>query len=1315
MARGFVTAVLLGALLAGCRPDPAAGTDCHAKKFEHGSHCGQTKISARCGVTCDPGYGFGVGAHQVKCSKNFTSVTGTWGPNQPCTPQPCTAAESRPILHSNRSAAGAACFKGQLTQAKTGQTCPVQCDTGYGIHDPTAALGWKYPRSGVITCQPNPHVFSTLTCTAVPCSPKTIAHSDRKTAATACNARTGETCQVECDAGYLSNGQHAVQTTCQPSHEFAALAACELVSCVKPDPLLHGSFTGGGGSYPGTAITVTCVAGHIIDGADATNGCSDATNSNTKTVCSCRATGTYAPVRCEPVSCVKPDPLLHGSFTGGGGSYPGTAITVTCGAGHIIDGAGPGKNQCSVAEGDTKTATCPCLTTGRYARVDCLDSQCFKCPPGKECPAEKDSACKPEDCVACQPGFWTKGYGAPCEECRHPNVIENLDRSTCEACPPGQGPSSSYTGCISCTGAQYSPSGECFECLSPNIVEGSFTICRACHPGEAPNADRTACSLCELGHWSPGFGVQCTECRHPSVIKSPDRSTCGPCSPGQGPDETFTACGFCQAKQYSTYGSCQKCPGAQIPDVNQTSCRDPYKCPAGMECKTGLCENMATCSECSPGWVSASPGTTCTQCVEQWVANTKKTDCIKCDPGQQPTANQGGCTPCSNGTQYSEDGYECKGCPAPYVIAKCDRSVCTKDHTRCSACPPGKGPAKNRTDCTSCIGNTVSQLDNPTCNECGPGKVPNDAHTSCVACPHHEDNVGDGTCGCAPNFYNASARTLVCFSYGYNQAELNAVVGDVMISEPCQECPRCADCIKGSITVKAGWRMIPESDSSPLKQVGMAFACDMTDAGDQYNQKFAVAQARCPGTKLIHGHTDFGGCAENYTGYMCNSCEKDYHRPAITGLCESCASAGLRNRIIFGCLGLSALLVATIVAAWWNRRAIQIKSHQIRTLIKRVSPAATRDNDELAEPLQESDGTLQAHLNRQPESVSQSGRKKTWSRQWALLMACLSTPVRIFVTYVQVVGQLTGKSGALSVKYPKLFTGALQYFAPVVDASRWLGEIFSADCNGMSSFRAKWFLKVVGLPLLLVSLVLALYLSERCVHSGLRDVDRAAAHQQIREALMQRMFFAVFLSYPPVCNTVFSSFNCVDVTAGSAQQILIDDDRVYCGDQVHQNIQKLSYLIIFVVAIGVPMCSGLWIASRAQKYERSKRNPAQHLLTPVDAHRESQSPETLAMCAVADNWGEPLANSQLTPGDQDLEEMEAVIRDVTVLSDFSILIGAYRPSVAYWETVDMLRKLALVGLVVLVGRGSVAQVAAGTVLSFGFFALHIKVREHHCC
>ena len=39
---------------------------------------------------------------------------------------------------------------------------------------------------------------------------------------------------------------------------------------------------------------------------------------------------------------------------------------------------------------------------------------------------------------------------------------------------------------------------------------------------------------------------------------------------------------------------------------------------------------------------------------------------------------------------------------------------------------------------------------------------------------------------------------------------------------------------------------------------------------------------------------------------------------------------------------------------------------------------------------------------------------------------------------------------------------------------------------------------------------------------------------------------------------------------------------------------------------------------------------------------------------------------------------------------------------------DMLRKLILVGLVLLVGRGSVAQLCAAMILSFAFFSLHMK-------
>jgi|EP01046_Picozoa_sp_COSAG06_P062399 hypothetical protein len=57
-------------------------------------------------------------------------------------------------------------------------------------------------------------------------------------------------------------------------------------------------------------------------------------------------------------------------------------------------------------------------------------------------------------------------------------------------------------------------------------------------------------------------------------------------------------------------------------------------------------------------------------------------------------------------------------------------------------------------------------------------------------------------------------------------------------------------------------------------------------------------------------------------------------------------------------------------------------------------------------------------------------------------------------------------------------------------------------------------------------------------------------------------------------------------------------------------------------------------------------------------------------------------------------------------------MDAFSPRYLYWEALDMLRKLALVGLVLLVGRGSTAQLMSALLLSFGFFALQLKISPY---
>jgi len=57
-------------------------------------------------------------------------------------------------------------------------------------------------------------------------------------------------------------------------------------------------------------------------------------------------------------------------------------------------------------------------------------------------------------------------------------------------------------------------------------------------------------------------------------------------------------------------------------------------------------------------------------------------------------------------------------------------------------------------------------------------------------------------------------------------------------------------------------------------------------------------------------------------------------------------------------------------------------------------------------------------------------------------------------------------------------------------------------------------------------------------------------------------------------------------------------------------------------------------------------------------------------------------------------------------------MDAYDPKYVFWEAIDMLRKLALVGVVLMVGRGSTAQLNAALLMAFFFFAVQVKVNPY---
>ena len=276
-------------------------------------------------------------------------------------------------------------------------------------------------------------------------------------------------------------------------------------------------------------------------------------------------------------------------------------------------------------------------------------------------------------------------------------------------------------------------------------------------------------------------------------------------------------------------------------------------------------------------------------------------------------------------------------------------------------------------------------------------------------------------------------------------------------------------------------------------------------------------------------------------------------------------------------------------------------------------------------------------------------------------------PGRIIITYSQVTSQL---GDVLDFTYPGVFGDVIEALRPVMDL--W-GLLFRAlgpsECFGVQGFTAKWLLRVVGLPLLLTTLVSLYYVHDR----------RKSGAAKARTNFKGHMFFVVFFCYPTVCIVTFAAFICRQLTREDS--VLEADDSVVCEDSSHRLLQGVSVGMVVFVAFGLPLLFGVVLIKSARDYERTSAKPnaemAKRLAKELDA---------------------------------DVAVAEYVIRDVTIGQDYSFLMDAYKPRYLYWEAMDMIRKLVLVGLVLLVGRGSVAQLSAAIILSFAFFALQVRTR-----
>ena len=191
-------------------------------------------------------------------------------------------------------------------------------------------------------------------------------------------------------------------------------------------------------------------------------------------------------------------------------------------------------------------------------------------------------------------------------------------------------------------------------------------------------------------------------------------------------------------------------------------------------------------------------------------------------------------------------------------------------------CEAGKGPNAERTGCQPCTGAREYSILGQ-CNTCEVNKLPSEDRTQCLlppSCPSKQLPVGLG-CGCADNYYNASAVVVVCFSYEYTRRAVTEATRFDR-SDPCEPCPPClTGCAAGdstlNLTVRKNFAWRHEGNYFQV------FPC----AGDGSDG----ASNTCDGAS--NSPLGSASCPVDRKGPLCHSCAIGYSKRGSE--CKPCA------------------------------------------------------------------------------------------------------------------------------------------------------------------------------------------------------------------------------------------------------------------------------------------------------------------------------------------------------------------------------------------------------------------------------------------
>jgi hypothetical protein len=193
--------------------------------------------------------------------------------------------------------------------------------------------------------------------------------------------------------------------------------------------------------------------------------------------------------------------------------------------------------------------------------------------------------------------------------------------------------------------------------------------------------------------------------------------------------------------------------------------------------------------------------------------------------------------------------------------------------------------------------------------------------------------------------------------------------------------------------------------------------------------------------------------------------------------------------------------------------------------------------------------------------------------------------------------------------------------------------------QGEARFFAMWWLRVVGLPTLLLGLGAA--------HSLFVRWRRELDAEERREEWRDKCFLVLFLTFPNVCNAAFTLLDCRQLDGAGKLEVLSQDYSVSCHSSAYKLHTYVDYAVIAAV-VAIPLVFAWQMTRGGDRGEGEGEGVGKGEAVAERGYLVRRITEQLGVAR------------------QDAQDL---VRETTEHAQFSFLTQGFRPKYAFWETV----------------------------------------------